>query len=201
MSLNLRLGLTVHPNPLPVLRTTLETTLQKLSQVPSSSVYRQATTALAQQKLSVLDRANGDVALVEKDIDQGQIEEVLAAAMDEMKLVDKMLVWKPYVFLYSFGLMRERSFSTDGNRWRKSRLPASGSTLARQHRRHRLIIIQSLFKHCILGNPSMISLEIDGACSFMIKDVVRERKDCVTRYVPKHIGRTCEKISKADKDG
>jgi len=45
--------------------------------------------------LAILDKANGDVTAVEKEIDQGQIEEVLVSAEDEMKLVDKMLEWKP----------------------------------------------------------------------------------------------------------
>ncbi|KIJ38461.1 hypothetical protein M422DRAFT_258829 [Sphaerobolus stellatus SS14] len=89
-------GLAVHPNPLPTLRSTLETTLQKLEQVPNTSVYRQATAALTQQKLDIVNKANGDVAKVEQEIDQGQIEEILVAAQDEMKLVDNMLQWKPW---------------------------------------------------------------------------------------------------------
>lgn len=88
------LGLAVHPNPLPALRQTLESTLQTLSAIPDASVYRQATTAITQRKLGILDRADGNVSMVEKEIDQGQIEEVLKAAEDELSLAGKMIEWK-----------------------------------------------------------------------------------------------------------
>jgi ETC complex I subunit conserved region len=90
-------GLAVHPNPLPALRTTLESTLQTLSAIPEASVYRQATTAIIQRRLAILDRAKGNVSVVEKQIDQGQIEEVLKAAEDELSLAGKMIEWKAWV--------------------------------------------------------------------------------------------------------
>lgn len=89
-------GLAVHPNPLPALRKTLESTLETLSAIPEASAYRQATTMITQHKLRILDKANGDVSIVEKEINQGQIEEVLSAAEDELNLVGKMMEWKAY---------------------------------------------------------------------------------------------------------
>jgi ETC complex I subunit conserved region len=91
-------GVAVHPNPLPALRQTLESTLETLSTIPVDSVYRQATTAITQRKLGILDRADGDVSAVEKVMDQGQIEEVLKAAEDELSLAGKMIEWKACVF-------------------------------------------------------------------------------------------------------
>ncbi|KAI1797843.1 NADH2 dehydrogenase [Ganoderma leucocontextum] len=87
-------GLKVHHDPLPELRKTYEATLQTLSAIPPSSVYRQGTEALTQHKLKVLERANGDVAAVEKELDEGQIEESLDIAQDELSLTNKMLEWK-----------------------------------------------------------------------------------------------------------
>jgi len=89
-------GLAVHPNPLPELRTTLEGTLETLKSIPESSVYRQATIALTQRKIGILERAAGDVSVVEKELDQGQIEEVLVAAKDELSLAAKMVEWKSW---------------------------------------------------------------------------------------------------------
>jgi len=38
--------------------------------------------------------ANGDIAAVEKQLDEGQIEEALNVAKDELKLVSNMIEWK-----------------------------------------------------------------------------------------------------------
>jgi len=89
-------GLSVHPNPLPDLRATLEVTLQRLNGLPQHSAYRRATTAIIQNRLHILDRAGEDVSKVEKEIDQGQIEEVLAQAQDELRLVGQMAEWKAW---------------------------------------------------------------------------------------------------------
>jgi len=40
--------------------------------------------------------ANGDIATVEKRLDEGQIEEALGVAKDELKLVSNMLEWKAW---------------------------------------------------------------------------------------------------------
>ncbi|KAI0361668.1 NADH2 dehydrogenase [Trametes cingulata] len=89
-------GLRVHHDPLPELKKTYEATLQTLSAIPQSSVYRQGTEALTLHKLKVVEKANGNVAAVEEVLDEGQIEEVLDVAQDELSLANKMLEWKAW---------------------------------------------------------------------------------------------------------
>lgn len=87
-------GLAVHPDPIPVLRNTYQSTLKQLAAIPETSVYRQGVEALTQRKLKIVEEANGDIATVEKQLDEGQIEESLNIAEDELRLVGKMIVWK-----------------------------------------------------------------------------------------------------------
>lgn len=95
-------GLAVHPNPLPQLTKTYEETLSVLASIPSTSVYRQGAEALTLRKLNIVKTANGDVAAVEKQLDEGQIEEALDIASDELSLAAKMVEWKAWVSsLYS----------------------------------------------------------------------------------------------------
>ncbi|KAJ3719891.1 ETC complex I subunit conserved region-domain-containing protein [Lentinula raphanica] len=89
-------GLAVHPDPLPTLTRTYKATLEALSALPSTSVYRQGTEALTQKKLSIVEAAKGDIAAVEKGLDEGQIEESLLIASDELQLVGKMAEWKAW---------------------------------------------------------------------------------------------------------
>ncbi|KAG6845812.1 hypothetical protein H0H87_003867 [Tephrocybe sp. NHM501043] len=89
-------GLAVHPNPLPQLTKTYEQTLQVLASIPQSSVYRQGVEALTLRKLNIVQNANGDIAAVEKQLDDGQIEEALDVASDELALAAKMVEWKSW---------------------------------------------------------------------------------------------------------
>jgi NADH dehydrogenase (ubiquinone) 1 alpha subcomplex subunit 5 len=90
-------GLSVHPNPLPELTQTYEATLSALSAIPPSSVYRQGVEALTKRKLSLIQEAAGDIAKAEASLDEGQVEESLLIAHDELKLVGKMAEWKACV--------------------------------------------------------------------------------------------------------
>ena len=90
-------GLEVHHDPLPVLTKTYETTLSALSAFPATSVYRQGVEALTQRKLNIVKGANGDINAVEKELDEGHVEESLDIAQDELNLVQKMAEWKAYV--------------------------------------------------------------------------------------------------------
>lgn len=94
-------GLAVHPDPLPVLLETYRATLSRLSTIPTSAVYRQGTEATIRHKLSIVERAtaNGtnDIAAAERELDDGEIEEALQLARDELTLAEKMLEWKPCV--------------------------------------------------------------------------------------------------------
>jgi len=89
-------GLAVHPNPLPELRQTYESTLALLSSLPPTSVYRQGVAALTARRLQVLRDAQGDVAAAEAALGEGQIEEALDVAADELRLVSKMVEWKAW---------------------------------------------------------------------------------------------------------
>lgn len=87
-------GLAVHPDPLPELAKTYEATLAQLQTLPPTSAYRQSVEALTQRKLKIVQAADSNVAAVEKELDEGQIEESLDIAHDELKLVSKMAQWK-----------------------------------------------------------------------------------------------------------
>jgi NADH dehydrogenase (ubiquinone) 1 alpha subcomplex subunit 5 len=88
-------GLAVHPDPLPELLSTYKSTLSVISTFPQESVYRQATEALLKHRTAIVEKAAGDVAAVEKELDAGQIEQVLDVAKDELQLAGKMFEWKP----------------------------------------------------------------------------------------------------------
>lgn len=87
-------GLAVHPNPLPDLTKTYESTLSALHEIPKSSVYRQSVEALTLNKLKILKGANGDVSKVEKELDEGQIEQALDVAKDELALVSNFIKYE-----------------------------------------------------------------------------------------------------------
>lgn len=89
-------GLAVHPNPLPELTKTYQGTLSVLESIPPTSLYRQGVEALTRHKLNVVQKSNGDVTAVEKELNEGQIEESLDIAADEYNLATKMLEWKAW---------------------------------------------------------------------------------------------------------
>lgn len=91
-------GLAVHPNPLPELTETYKSTLSALSAIPKTSVYRQGVEALTQHKLKIVEGVNGDIGAAEQQLDEGQIEQSIDIAKDELGLVSKMIEWKAYVF-------------------------------------------------------------------------------------------------------
>ncbi|KAI9318369.1 ETC complex I subunit conserved region-domain-containing protein [Dichotomocladium elegans] len=88
-------GIPVHPNPRPHLIQTYNKTLTALSRLPATAVYRQATEALTQQRLSVVEGTE-NIAEIEQSIGNGQIEELIIQAEEELKLVAKMEEWKAW---------------------------------------------------------------------------------------------------------
>jgi len=86
-------GLAVHPNPRHHLLNTYKKTLESLTQIPPTAVYRQATEALTQHRLSIVESIE-DVKEIESKIGAGVIEEVIWQAEDELKLLDKVKEWK-----------------------------------------------------------------------------------------------------------
>lgn len=99
-------GLKVHSNPLPTLVQTYQTTLARISEIPESSVYRQSVEALTQRKLKIVQDAKDDIAAAEEALDDGQIEEAIDIAQDELSLVGKMIEWKAYVLFVQSILSR-----------------------------------------------------------------------------------------------
>jgi len=51
---------------------------------------------LTRNKLKIVQDGNGDVAVVEKKLDEGLIEQALDVAKDELGLVSKMIEWKAW---------------------------------------------------------------------------------------------------------
>lgn len=90
-------GVGVHPAPLPALAETYQKTLTALGAIPQTSVYRQGVEALTRHKLSIVENAKEDVAAVEKELKEGQIEESLLIASDELRLASQMAEWKACV--------------------------------------------------------------------------------------------------------
>lgn len=88
---------TVHSNPIPALAETYRSTLSLVQKsLPTTSSYRKSVEALTQQRLAIVEAAEPANAIdkVEKEIDQGQIEEVIIAAKNELNLVAQMIEWK-----------------------------------------------------------------------------------------------------------
>ena len=84
----------MHPNPLPELTKTYESTLTVLASMPQTSVYRQGAEALTRNKLKIVQESKGDIGAVEKQLNEGQIEESLDIAADELQLAGNMAKWK-----------------------------------------------------------------------------------------------------------
>jgi len=92
-------GLGVHPDPIPALVETYKSTLSLVQKgLPTTSYYRQSVEALTQHRLAVIEAAGTANAVdkVEREIGQGQIEEVIVAAHNELSLVAKVIEWKAW---------------------------------------------------------------------------------------------------------
>lgn len=87
-------GLAVHPDPLPALLSTYRSTLAILSQMPQEAVYRQATEAIINHRIKVVEASKGDIEHVEKELDAGIVEQLIQQATDEERLAGKMREWK-----------------------------------------------------------------------------------------------------------
>ncbi|KAG1148459.1 hypothetical protein G6F37_002474 [Rhizopus arrhizus] len=88
-------GIRVSPDPRPQLIQTYSQTLEALSRLPTTAVYRQATEALTQHRLSIVESTE-NIDEIEAKIDVGQIEEIILQAKDELNLVGKMEEWKAW---------------------------------------------------------------------------------------------------------
>ncbi|KAJ3503146.1 hypothetical protein NMY22_g15583 [Coprinellus aureogranulatus] len=89
-------GLKVHANPLPELAKTYQETLSVLQNIPETSVYRQGVEALTLRRLNIVESAKGDILAAAEQLADGQIEEALDIASDELSLASKMVEWKAW---------------------------------------------------------------------------------------------------------
>lgn len=90
-------GLKSVNQPRPILHNIYSDLLTNLSALPQDSVYRQATEAFVNQKISIM-KANEDAPIetLEEKLDgELLIEEIIAEAQDELSLVKRMIENKP----------------------------------------------------------------------------------------------------------
>lgn len=133
-------GLNVHHDPLPELTKTYQSTLSLLSSIPETSVYRQGVEALTQRKLKIVQAVDGNAVEAEKQLAEGQIEESLAIAQDELSLVSKMIEWKAYVTVRILKACEQCShLHLGGNRWRRSQSLVNGNISGRLQQHHDLV--------------------------------------------------------------
>jgi NADH dehydrogenase (ubiquinone) 1 alpha subcomplex subunit 5 len=112
-------GLSVHPDPLPTLLEIYKSNLSLLGTIPETAVYRQSLEALLKKKIKHVDVAiaGQGVESVENELQAGQIEEILESAVDELKLTEKMLEWKPYVLNLFFLSLSSNLTCNCSDRW------------------------------------------------------------------------------------
>ena len=79
-------GLAVAKTPRETLIDLYSKTLSVLGTMPQTSLYRQQTEEITKERLDT----------VEKQINCGQIEEVIVQANDELSLAEKVNEWKPW---------------------------------------------------------------------------------------------------------
>ncbi|GBG34797.1 NADH dehydrogenase ubiquinone 1 alpha subcomplex subunit 5 [Hondaea fermentalgiana] len=82
-------GLPVVENAREVLIEKYTETLEKLKEVPSGVPYRESVEQITNYRLSVVQKFE-DSEQIEKEIDCGQLEELLAQAKDELALMEML---------------------------------------------------------------------------------------------------------------
>ncbi|XP_065567717.1 NADH dehydrogenase [ubiquinone] 1 alpha subcomplex subunit 5-like isoform X2 [Artemia franciscana] len=69
--------------------------LRALQKMPESAAYRKYTEQIVMERMSVVN-AEKDIAVLEKKVGCGQVEELIIQAENELILARKMLTWKPW---------------------------------------------------------------------------------------------------------
>jgi len=88
-------GLSVAPNPHHTLGVLYGKTLRALEKFPPTSAYRKYTEQIISEKQALV-KSEPDIFALEKKIGNGQIEEVIMQAENELMLCRKMLEWKAW---------------------------------------------------------------------------------------------------------
>lgn len=90
-------GLHHHPQPRQRLLNLYNATLKSLQGIPEHAVYRQSVEALTRDRLKVVENTE-DTNAIEAQIGQGLVEEIIDAAEKELVLLEKMKLWKAYLY-------------------------------------------------------------------------------------------------------
>ncbi|KAG5348386.1 NDUA5 dehydrogenase, partial [Acromyrmex charruanus] len=69
--------------------------LRMLQKFPKDYTYRTETEGIIKTRLTVMQQ-NENIQVVEEKINCGQVEELIVQAKNELSLMEKMLIWKPW---------------------------------------------------------------------------------------------------------
>ena len=93
-------GLAVSQNPHHSLTVLYDKILKTLDKIPDAAAYKQHTKPMIEERLKLVSTLK-DVDELEKQINSGQLEEVIKEAEYELTLSRKMVNWKPWERLVS----------------------------------------------------------------------------------------------------
>jgi NADH dehydrogenase (ubiquinone) 1 alpha subcomplex subunit 5 len=93
-------GLAVSQNPHHSLTVLYDKILKTLDKIPDAAVYKQHTKPMIEERLKLVNAVK-DANELEKQINSGQLEEVIKEAEYELSLSRKMVNWKPWEPLVS----------------------------------------------------------------------------------------------------
>merc|ERR1712072_21107 len=88
-------GVEADPNAPETLRHLLKQILREVKVIPEAAQYRVSVEVMANERLAVVSK---DISpeQMEEEIGQGQLEELILHAKDELSLIPKMAEWKPW---------------------------------------------------------------------------------------------------------
>ncbi|XP_033344846.1 NADH dehydrogenase [ubiquinone] 1 alpha subcomplex subunit 5 [Bombus vosnesenskii] len=88
-------GLAVSVNPRVELRVLYERILRLVNQMPQDYIYRKSIESLIKERTDIISQ-NESVPAIEEKINQGQIEELIIHAKNELNLAQDMFEYKPW---------------------------------------------------------------------------------------------------------
>ncbi|BBN17630.1 NADH dehydrogenase (ubiquinone) 1 alpha subcomplex subunit 5 [Marchantia polymorpha subsp. ruderalis] len=88
-------GLPVVPNAREVLIGLYRKTLDAVQPIPESAQYRKTVEEITQHRLAICNEEE-DWKEIEKRVGNGQVEQLIQQAKDELTLIPKMAEWKPW---------------------------------------------------------------------------------------------------------
>ncbi|XP_033183092.1 NADH dehydrogenase (ubiquinone) subunit ND-13B [Bombus vancouverensis nearcticus] len=88
-------GLAVSVSPRVELRVLYERILRLVNQMPQDYIYRKSIESLIKERTDIISQ-NESVPAIEEKINQGQIEELIIHAKNELNLVQNMFEYKPW---------------------------------------------------------------------------------------------------------